>query len=347
MNGFGLNDVIGLKILKSVGNKQDGTIGDANDNEKDTLMSRTYNMAKSIDDVQAGIDSIKVSVSGNSGNVGFVVDFLCSDDDSKIDWAFRQPDIGNALNQLANLQSDALAACRSVDEIAANATLISLIGGNAYLVSICAKNSTLREKLVPYLSTEDVLCYGYGYSKYSVGDLITLKYHGTDRQFRVVAKDYLLSGKLLLFIEYITETVVWDDGGLNNCTSSKLREFLNTYVLSGFSNKIQNSIATPALPCHNKSNATECYDKIFPLSYTELGLGKNQYAPVEGTAIPYFNSNAKRIRKLRDANGAAQYYWTRTPYTNYPDRAWLVIADGSANYNYVTGGCGVAFALLI
>lgn len=341
MSDFGFDGMMSMKIAKLIGSTQDGIIGDAAQG-KDTLMGRMYKIQKTVDSIQ--------TAQGESGDssITFLIDFLLSDEDDKIEWAFRQNDIGKALDSLGNFNSQTLAACHSVSEIANNTTLITMIGGNAKATSICAKNVTLRNKLVNYLSVEDLLYYGYGYSKYNVGDTITLKHYGKDRVFRVVAKDHFTTGKIVLCTEYIEETKTWDDFNTNNYSSSTIREYLNSYVLAGFSNKIQSAITTPSVPCHNKNVATTCYDKIWLLSTVEVGFGTSvQYAPIEGKAMPWFNSNERRIKKINNASGSAQYWWLRTPHTGNASYAWTVNHSGASSTYGVTSYLGVAFALEI
>lgn len=310
-DGF-MTDVMTLQIYNAVGKKEDGTIADATN--RDTLMGRTYKMKQML-------ENLDIKVSSSDSDIFFVIDFLFSDEDERIEWAFRQTCIGNALNQVGNFNSDALAACHSVDEIAANSELITMIGGNADIVSICAKNETLRGKLVDYLNEEDTLIYGYGYSKFNIGDVITIKHYGKDRKFRVIDKDHYTKGRILIFPEIISETFSWEGAGVNNYSSSMIREYMNSTILAGFSEKIQLRITTPVLECHNGKSAITCRDKIYPLSTVQLGQAKGTAnAPDEGKAIAWFNSNQRRIRY--DATGKATTYWTRTPNSGSTNYAW-------------------------
>lgn len=341
MSDFGFDGMMSMKIAKLIGSTQDSIIGNAAQ-DKDTLMGRTYKIQKAVDAIQTAQGE------SGGGNVTFLIDFLLSDEDDKIEWAFRQNDIGKALDSLGNFHSSALSACHSVNEIANNATLIKMIGANAKATSICAKNTTRCSKLVNYLSVEDLLYYGYGYSKYSVGDTITLKYYGKDRVFRVVAKDHFTTGKIVLCAEYIEETKIWNDSNMNNYSSSTIREYLNSYVLAGFSNKIQSAITTPSVPCHNQATATTCCDKIWLLSTVEVGFpADTQYAPSAGKAMPWFNSNERRIKKINNANGSAQYWWLRTPYSNVTNRVWIVANSSGTSNSGAASNSGVAFAFEI
>lgn len=333
MSDFGFDGMMSLKIAKLIGSTKDGIIGDVAQ-DKDTLMGRTHKIYSAI-------------TSGNN-SISFLIDFLLSDEDDKIEWAFRQDSIGRALNSLGNFNSQALDECNSVSEIADNSTLIAMIGKNAKATSVCAKNEILRDKLVNYLSTDDLLYYGYGHSKYNVGDLITLKHYGEDRVFRVVAKDHFTTGKIVLCTEYIEDTKTWDDFNTNNYSSSTIREYLNSYVLAGFSSKIQSAITIPSVPCHNKDIATTCYDKIWLLSTVEVGFPVNtQYAPNEGKAMPWFNSNERRIKKINNASGSTQYWWLRTPYTGSANYAWFVYHGGSSTNLGVAYSNGVVFAIML
>lgn len=279
---------------------------------------------------------------GGSGDMLFVLFGLYSDDEGIWEWCFRQPQIGQALNAGFNLGSDALDDCESVAEIVANADVIAKIGANADAVAICSKDPTLAAALISYMDDESVLAAGLGYQKFAVGTEVTLDWYGNPTKFIVAHKGYKTSGKIVLVSKTFLGGHIWAAGAnsnYNNYSCSGLRTYLNTTVLEGFSDRIQAAIAQTAVACHDKSTAVTCNDKIWALSYAEAGLGTNQYAPVEGSALSYFNSAARR--------SLGGIWWLRTPYSSNTGGAWGVSTDGTATYNSTTDDCGVVPAFEI
>jgi hypothetical protein len=68
--------------------------------------------------------------------------------------------------------------------------------------------------------------------------------------------------------------------------------------------------------------------RVFAPSYTEMGFGNNGTI-AENAALPWYNSNARRIKSL--AGGSAAVWWLRS--WNSASNAWLVNTLGTANYN--------------
>lgn len=279
---------------------------------------------------------------GGSGDMLFVLFGLYSDDEGIWEWCFRQPQIGQALNAGFNLGSDALDDCESVAEIVANADVIAKIGANADAVAICSKDPTLAAALISYMDDESVLAAGLGYQKFSVGNEVTLDWYGNPTKFIVAHKGYKTSGKIVLVSKTFLGGHIWaagEDISYNNYSCSGLRTYLNTTVLEGFSDRIQAAIAQTAVACHDKATAATCNDKIWALSHAEAGLDTHQYAPVEGSALSYFNSAARR--------SLGGIWWLRTPYSNNASNAWRVTTDGTANADGTTLEYGVVPAFEI
>lgn len=271
-----------------------------------------------------------------------IINSLLSNNDTQIDWAFRQNDIGSVLNAAFGLNSVALVACDTVNEIAASTAALDAIKTNVDAVAVCCKNPVLVQKF----SDEDIIAAGMGYENFSVGDLVTLNYNGNATKFRVVHRDYLTKGKIVLQSEDCVSTEEWNANGKNNYSTSTIRTYLNSTALKGFSQKIQNAITTPNLSCHDNTDEKILNDKIWLPSYTEVGDTTGEYSPVEGSVFNYYVGavNSKRIKKF---NNKAVYWWLRTPNTNNTNSVWSVTSRGSVDNYIVTYGGGVAFALEI
>ena len=271
-----------------------------------------------------------------------IINSLLSNNDTQIDWAFRQNGIGSILNVAFELNSADLAACNTVNEIAESAAALDAIKTNADAVAVCCKNPVLVQKF----SDEDIIAAGMGYENFSIGDLVTLNYNGNATKFRVVHRDYLTKGKIVLQSEDCVSQEKWNTNYSNNYSSSAIRTYLNSTALKGFSQKIQNAITTPDLLCHDYRAAKILNDKIWLPSYTEVGYNASQYAPVEGSVFSYYigDRNSERVKKL---NNAAISWWLRTPIDDSTERAYLVKSDGGCNDYGVKTALGVAFAFEI
>lgn len=271
-----------------------------------------------------------------------VINSLLSNNDTQIDWAFRQNGIGSALNAACNVNSAALAACDTVNEIAESAAALDAIKANKLAFEICCKNETIVQKF----SDEDIIVAGNGSTVFDIADLVTLNYNGNATKFRVVHKDYLTKGRIVLLSEDCVSKEKWDENGSRNYSISTIRTYLNSTVLKGFSQKIQNAITTPDLLCHDNTTPKTLNDKIWLPSYTEMGYVTRQNAPVEGSVFDYYkgDTGSKRIKKF---NNNAVNWWLRTPDTEYTSLEWAVDIYGSADSLNIKSSYGVAFALEI
>ena len=80
-------------------------------------------------------------------------------------------------------------------------------------------------------------------------------------------------------------------------------------------------------------------DEYFYLpSTTEIGLG-NENSIAEGTKFPYFNSDARRIKKY---SGGAKYWWPRTPISGNTYDVRCVDYSGRLNFYYAYNSLGIA-----
>lgn len=274
-------------------------------------------------------------------NTANLVNNLLSDSDNANKWALRQTGIGAALNSAFDLNNPTLAGLSTASAIAANKSVLCSLYFDDTMKTLCSKNPTINSAFNS-LTAETILADGYGYKKYNVGDTVTLKYNGADTTFRVVHKNYKTANKIVLMSENILEDKQWHSSSANNYSSSSIRTYLNSTVLGRFSSAIQNTIVTTSVACHDKSTAVTCKDKIWLPSYTEVGLGTNTYAPVEGSCFSYFSTDATN-RRIKNSN----YWWLRTPYSSDSTIAWRVNTGGSGNYYSVTSSLGVVPAFEI
>ena len=89
-------------------------------------------------------------------------------------------------------------------------------------------------------------------------------------------------------------------------------------------------------------------EKVFLLSMTELGLGKNETI-AEGTVLPFYDgaTEVDRIKYDVDSPSTARYWWLRSPATWDAEGVRIVLTDGSLYAHSATYGYGAAAACVI
>lgn len=206
----------------------------------------------------------------------------------------------------------------------------------------------LLSKEVPNLTAPvtDILA-----STLSVGSSVYLMENGTAVEYLVVNQG-IPSGSSLydascdgtwLLRKDIYETRAWHSSDVNDYAKSTIHSYLNSTFLGLFDSDIQAAIKEVKIPYVNgtanaavASGANGLAAKIFLLSGYEVGwtLSTNSYFPIDGACLSYFSGTAaidsKRIGYL---NGAATYWWLRSPYTISTYSVWRVDSSGDY-YNY-------------
>lgn len=199
----------------------------------------------------------------------------------------------------------------------------------------------------------------------AVGSTVKLKVNGTAREFLIVHQgrpstlyDSSCDGTWLLMKD-IYENRQWHSSNSNSYKASTIHTYLNGTFLNLFDADIREVIKQVKIPYVNgtgnsavASGSSGLSCKIFLLSGREVGFSTsdNQYFPNDGAKLSYFESGTgssalnKRIAKL---NGSATYWWLRSPYTYYTNRAWLVFSNGYCNSNDCSFSYGVRPALVL
>ena len=258
---------------------------------------------------------------GSGGNEMFVINAILSDDEALNEWGFRQDGIGSVINNAFNLNSAALAACGTVAEIAANKSVMAVIGANAAPVRVCIRNKVL----VAAMEDEYVLAAGMGYAVFDVGDVVTLNYGGTPTEFRVVHKNYRTQNKIVLVSENVLAETSWVERYKSEAYKScKLRTYLNSTVLPNFSEEIQAAMATSAF--HPDQYDGVLNDKIWALSYNEVMSATSADDHADNSTLDYFKDAESRKKTL---NGTAYGWWLRTK--NSDTRAHYIDIEGNVS----------------
>lgn len=198
----------------------------------------------------------------------------------------------------------------------------------------------------------------------AVGSTVKLTVNGKAREFIVVHQgkpssvyDESCNGTWLLMKD-IYENRVWQSGNINKYESSDIHSYLNNTFLKLFDSNIQGAIKQVKLPYRKNggsggttqqgANGLPC--KIFLLSAPEVHYEHSYIDSGEGAVLSYFascvtnNADSKRVAYL---NGAAAYWWLRSPYTYYTNSVWYVSSDGSYYNSYASNSRGIRPALVL
>lgn len=256
---------------------------------------------------------------------------LYSDNHIIYDMVFAQDNIGARLNKMFNLNSPALASCKSVEQIADDLVATRALAMNAGAKNIAIKNSVLKNAMVNAFTDDEIVAYGLSQQKWNVGDIVKLTYNGVPTNFIYVAKNYVLSNSSTFMAnsgvgqcQYASST----DSTYQKYSSSNLRNYLNLSVLPLFSELVQSAMLSPKFKYYYKTSADstttsptqyeECSDKVWIPSNTELVIGNATYTrdatPSEKFPAIDINSKFKGW-----GNSYTTYnYWLRTmSYNGY------------------------------
>lgn len=170
----------------------------------------------------------------------------------------------------------------------------------------------------------------------STETIIKIEESGLTQEFIVLKHDYEGSGKTLVLRKELDLTKQkWNSSAIDILyAQSGVASVCNDYVTLRFSETVQSLMGETAVPCAAiGSDSTIAYEnfKAFLLSAKEIGYTSTTYK-TEGTAIPYFSNNTRRIVYL---NGVATNWWTRTPhldqYAVYANYSGAIVHISKAN----------------
>lgn len=176
------------------------------------------------------------------------------------------------------------------------------------------------------------------------GSVVKISENGTATNFLVLQHGYpqAENGRTLLLREALYNIRQWNASANNYYASSSISTFLGSTYL----NLLDESIKEQIVPVEIAVGTGTISQNVFLLSYTEIGASGSSWAAVEGNAIPYFDSDAKRIANY---NGSPYMWWLRTARIGSPaNQVWLITETGASNPGgLVTGtaGCRPAFTV--
>jgi hypothetical protein len=201
-------------------------------------------------------------------------------------------------------------------------------------------------------------------SSKAIGSTIKLKVNGSAKDFIVVHQgkpssvyDDSCNGTWLLMKD-IYENRAWHSSNTNDYANSTIHSYLNSTFLNLFESNIKNAIKQVKLPYRKGSGTSTTVTsgsnglsaKIFLLSATETSFSFSYMPSGEGAELAYFkgcadnSSDSKRVAKL---NGSAAYWWLRSPYCNFSDRALVVRSNGDWLNFSCSNSYGIRPALIL
>lgn len=197
----------------------------------------------------------------------------------------------------------------------------------------------------------------------AVGSIVKLKVNGTPREFIVGHQglpsslyDASCNGTWLIMQDLYEEYRQWNNSNTNKYADSTVNAFLNGDFFNRLDPKVQAKIKSVKIPYTNGSavasgaNGLAC--KVFLLSGYEVGWTKDTvspyYLPEDGAVLSYFMGtgvpDAKRIAYFQ---GAAKYWWLRSPYTFDLSKAWAVNSSGGQHDHTCINGFGIRPAMIL
>lgn len=201
-------------------------------------------------------------------------------------------------------------------------------------------------------------------SSKAIGSTIKLKVNGSARNFIVVHQgkpssvyDDSCNGTWLL-MQDIYENRAWHSSNTNDYANSTIHSYLNSTFLNLFESNIKNAIKQVKLPYRKGSGTSTTVTsgsnglsaKIFLLSATETSFDFSYMPSGEGAELAYFkgcadnSSDSKRVAYL---NGAAAYWWLRSPYCDRSSYALCVSSNGDWGLGSCSGSGGIRPALIL
>ena len=180
----------------------------------------------------------------------------------------------------------------------------------------------------------------------AVGTIVKIKENDAWVNFIVLQHGYPTAGngRTLVIREGIHSNRRWDESS-HSYVDSDIDIWLTGTYLNTIDATIKSQITAVDIKSHTGAYPGKwnyVTRKVFLLAYTEVGFEvPDEYTKSEGTAIPYFNSNTRRIANL---NGKAAIWWLRTAratYSNLYDYVWYVTAAGTAKNSDVGSSASV------
>ena len=152
----------------------------------------------------------------------------------------------------------------------------------------------------------------------------------------------------------------WNTSDANIYETSAANTWLNGDYFSSLGTVEQTVIKQVKIPYRkdggkggtDQSGANGLLCKVFLLGVYEVGLtiSDNQYFPVDGAKLDYFESGtgtSAKNKRIANLNGSADTWWLRSPATDEVNYVWFVYSNGNCNGYYPSYSYGIRPALII
>lgn len=238
----------------------------------------------------------------------------------------------------------------AIGDAVISASITGLTNGVQYYVRLYVRGENGWQTSVDAVGTATpvagTLLADIAASDAATEQILMLPESGVPVKFILLKHNYEDSGASLVCRKDLNDTRQWDSNN-NDYATSDIDAWLNGTYLDIVDAGIRSQIAAVNIKSSTGNgtyNVRDLSRKAFLLSYTEVGFSENSRAKIEGTALPYFGSSARRIANYR---GSPAYWWLRSPCIGGSDRTWLVTSAGTSDDYPVLGyyGSRPAFTL--
>ena len=188
-------------------------------------------------------------------------------------------------------------------------------------------------------------------STWVVGNSKTMTINGASYQVDIIGKNhdtYTAGGKAPLTFQLHdcygetknmnssdTNSVGWKNSAMRTTHLPAILALMPTEVQNGI-----REVSKKASVGGASSTIETVSDKLFLLSEVEIFGSTTYSAAGEGTQYDYYKAGNSKVKKR---NGAAAYWWERSPTAGSSTRFCLVHSHGDAYFDYASDAYGVAF----
>jgi hypothetical protein len=267
--------------------------------------------------------------------------------------------------EFKNIQVDSTSFAMTMNEVESDiADTFSTINTNSDEVFTYAAKVAPQSTAISTDTTIATVVFTIGWDTVSmveVGDIVSLEYDGAPTNFIVIQignpddtiYDESCDGVWLLSEDVLEDEVIWNKKDDNTYSTSDINTYLNTKVISKFSEDIQSSIQEVRIPYTDgtgrdgnvKTGSDGLTTKLFLLSATEVGFkpSTNNLFNIEGAILEYFiRATDDDIIAMTSDGSRATNWWLRSPYSHEPSgwdadltKSWFMNTDGSLEYDDV------------
>lgn len=226
----------------------------------------------------------------------------------------------------------------AIGDAVISASITGLTNGVQYYVRLYVRGDNGWQTSVDAVGTATPMA-GIALSTIAASDatteqIVMLPEQGVPVKFLLLKHNYENSGRSLVLRKDLYDKRAWDTGAVNAYSGADIDLWCTGTYFYLIDEDMRAKIAAVNIPytIGGGNNAVITLSRtVFLLSYTELGYPVHANANVEGSALPYFGSDTRRIAHLNDA---ATSWFSRSPSTSNTDRVWYVFTDGTVSRYY-------------